>query len=106
MAKPFEIDPKSDIELTLSPHGTYTIFDLPPTAMHAAEKIVDGLRARAFKVRFLQGEDRPDGMTAPYGIWPHPDQDAIELMRQESGMEIVRSEASLAALGELAVKST
>jgi hypothetical protein len=97
-----ESDPKPYMELQVSEHGTYTIFDLPSSKMEAAERIVSKLRAQAFMVRFLQGEDRPQGMHSPYGIWPHPDSVAIEMMTQEVEMPVYTSE-ELAALGHAAL---
>jgi hypothetical protein len=103
MTTPFAYETDPVIELSESPHGSYTIFDLPPSALHAAEAIVAGLQTRAYRVHLLQGEDRPDGMASPYGIWPHPDKDALELIGQATGIEVVRAEDRLANLGKTAL---
>jgi hypothetical protein len=92
------------VELRTSEHGTYTIFDLPPSKMHATEGIIASLRERAFMVRFLQGEDRPADMIAPYGVWPHPDAESIEMMRQAAEMPVYTSE-EIAALGDIALRA-
>ena len=105
MTQSFEHVATSEIELIRSPHGTYTIFDLPGATLRVAENIVAGLQEQAFTVRLLQGVDRPDGMSSPYGMWPHPDARAIELMRQETGMEIILPEDHLVSLGRVAIEA-
>jgi hypothetical protein len=105
MTMTFNYDRDSSIELSMSPHGTYTIFDLPPSAMHAAETIVAGLQDRAYRIHLLQGDDRPEGMVCPYGIWPHPGKDALELITHATGMEVLSPEERFAGLGETALKA-
>lgn len=99
------IEPEPIIELQTSEHGTYTIFDLPGSVLPAAERLVNGLKERAFMVRLLQGDERPDGMTSPYGIWPHPDEKTLEFMTQETALPIKRDGVVVAGIGEAALRA-
>jgi hypothetical protein len=98
-------DDRDTLDLHLSPEGSYTIFDLPPSALPAAEKIVAGFRERAFRVHLLQGDERPDGMASPYGVWPHPDSEALEMLKRETGLEVTTAEERAAALGQAALRA-
>ena len=92
----FEAQPEPYLELTTSEHGAYTIFDLPVEALPAAERVVAGLKKQAFLVHLLQGEDRPAGMVSPFGVWPHPNSEAIEMIRKETRLPVYTTEELIA----------
>ena len=92
----FESYPEPHIELATSEHGTYSILDLPVEALPAAERVVSGLKKQAFLVHLLQGEDSPAGMVSPFGVWPHPNSEAIEMIRKETQLKVYTTEELIA----------
>lgn len=88
----FESYPTPVIEHATSEHGAYTILNLPAEALPAAARVVDMLKKRAFLVHLLQGDDKPIGMTNPFGIWPHPSAVELEQISQETQLPILTTE--------------
>lgn len=88
----FESYPEPVIEHATSEHGAYMILDLPAEALPAAARVVDMLKERAFLVHLLQGEDKPIGMSNPFGIWPHPSAAELEKISQETQLPIRTTE--------------
>lgn len=92
----FESSSEPHIELATSEHGAYSILDMPVEALPAAERVVAGLKRRAFLVHLLQGEDRPAGMVSPFGVWPHPSPEAIDMIRKETQLPVFTTEELIA----------
>jgi hypothetical protein len=80
------------LELYTHEDSAITIFDLPASKLPVVEKIVAGLKERAFMIHLLQGDNRPEGMSIPYGIWPRPDNDALKMITEVAGMPALTSE--------------